>query len=395
MELLRQPQKQGATMQVAMLGSFPPLRGISSYCLELASAVAEAGCTVDFISFCAMYPRALYPGGDLADDSTFPDTIHRRLTVRRTLAWYNPLGWFAEGLINNADLLHAQWWSVPLAPIYFSLCQLFRLRKKPVVLTVHNVLPHEHSPLFFQLSRLLFTSADHFVVHSLRNRDQMVRYYGISPSAISLIPHGTLDFQVNSQADRIAIRASFGFSPQHRVVLLFGAIRPYKGIETAIRAFAHTAARVPSARLLIAGKPWQAWEPYADLIRHLSIQDRVLSVPAYIPAAEVHRYFAAADLVILPYRHFDSQSGVGGSAIAFRKPLIVSRVGGLLDLVLDDRAIVPPSDVEALSAAMNECLENDRRLLKLAKDADSVAKSLSWDAIARQTIDVYRQLTMK
>ena len=146
---------------------------------------------------------------------------------------------------------------------------------------------------------------------------------------------------------------------------------------------------------MIAGKLWQSWEPYDALIKQLRIEKQVVARLGYIPSNEVHRYFCASDLVILPYHHFDSQSGVGGAAVSFRKPLIVTRVGGLPDLVVDQRAVIPPADPTALAEAVANCLKNSVRLKKMAKDADIVAQRLSWKGIAKQTITVYESLIRK
>lgn len=379
-------------MKIAMLGSFPPLRGISSYCFELATAVAGDTCHVDFLSFKTMYPKFLYPGRDLADDHTFPTVQRKDLQVNRNLTWYNPIGWILEGWKNQASLLHAQWWSLPLAPIYLCLSIVFKIRQKPIVFTVHNVLPHECSPLFFHLSRLLFALGDHFIVHSKLNRQQLIDFYGIAPNSVSLIPHGPLDFQVNICADKNKIRSELGFTGDNKIILLFGAIRPYKGIDTAITAFGRVIADIPEARLFIVGKLWQCWKPYKAMIKQLGIEKHVTACLEYIPSGEVHRYFCAADLVILPYHKFDSQSGVGGTAISFRKPLIVTQVGGLPDLVLDPNAIVPPSDPEALADAILRCINNPARSMKMAKDAETIAEIFSWTAIAKRTIDIYENL---
>jgi glycosyltransferase involved in cell wall biosynthesis len=382
-------------MNVAMLGSFPPLRGISSYCFELATSVAGDACRVEFISFKKMYPAFLYPGRDLKDDHTFPPVRNRHLQVKRNIAWYNPVGWILAGLKSRASLLHAQWWSLPLAPVYLCLCIIFKIRRKPIVFTIHNVLPHERSPFFYCLSRLLFSLGDHFIVHSRLNRQQLIDFYGISSDQVSLIPHGPLDLQVNTKADRNKIRSELGFLPEHQVVLLFGAIRPYKGIDTALSAFARVKAENPSARLLIAGKLWQRWQPYEEQIKRYGIEANVVTRLEYIPSAEVHRFFCASDLVLLPYRHFDSQSGVGGTAVSFRKPLIVAKVGGLPDLVVDQRAVIPPADPQALAEAIAGCLKNPARLMKMAADADTIAQRLSWNGIAKRTIAVYESLITK
>jgi hypothetical protein len=99
---------------IALLGTLPPLRGLSSYCREFALALADTR-PVAFISFNKLYPASLYPGGGLKEDVSFPVTEHGNLTVRRCLCWYNPLTWLFEGLLTPGILLHAQWWSLPLA----------------------------------------------------------------------------------------------------------------------------------------------------------------------------------------------------------------------------------------------------------------------------------------
>jgi glycosyltransferase involved in cell wall biosynthesis len=146
---------------------------------------------------------------------------------------------------------------------------------------------------------------------------------------------------------------------------------------------------------LIAGKRWENWKPYEKLIKHHGIDAHVVTCLEYIPSADVHRYFCASDLVILPYHHFDSQSGVGGTAVSFRKPLIVTRVGGLPDLVVDQRAIIPPADPTALAQTIMDCLESPARLNKMANDADKIAQRISWNGIAKRTSAVYESLITK
>ncbi|WP_373499547.1 glycosyltransferase [Desulfococcus sp.] len=377
-----------------MLGSFPPLRGVSGYCRELAAAMA-ALCPVEFISFRQMYPRFLYPGGGLADDPTLPDIRHPQLTVHRRLTWYDPAGWLRAGLTTKADLLHAQWWSLPLAPVYLAVCAAFKLRKKPVVFTVHNVLPHEKSTGYVAASRILFALGDHFIVHTEQGRRRLSARYSIPESRVSRIPHGNMDFHTATGGGTGNIRKTMGIASDERVVLLFGAIRPYKGIDTAIKAFAEVKKAQAGTRLVIAGKLWESWAPYDRLIRELGLGGHVTTVLDYIPSGEVHRFFAAADLVILPYHHFDSQSGIGNTAIAFRKPMIVSDVGGLPDLVADPGCVVPPQDASALARAILHCIQDPSRLKALSADADNISHKFSWPAIAKTTYLVYREVCKK
>lgn len=376
---------------IAILGSYPPLRGISSYCLEMATAMA-AHARVAFISFRHIYPRFLYPGGDLKNDCSFPELRPLNLNISRRLNWYNPFSWFYEGLFTRAELLHAQWWSMPLMPIYAVVAGLFKLRRKKIVFTVHNIASHEKSYLFSKVSKLLFKLGDHFIVHTARNSQQLQSMYGIAENRISVIPHGRLDFQVNRNADRQSIRENMGYASDNKVVLLFGAIRPYKGMDTAIRAFAAIHRHIPSARLLIAGKLWEDWAPYQRLIDRCGLAEVVKTHLQYVPSADVHRYFCAADLAVLPYHNFDSQSGVGSSALAFGTPLVVSDVGGLPELVPDTRCVVPPNDPQALAAAVTKLLTHPALIEELTEKLAHLSDKFSWARIAGATMDVYRSV---
>jgi glycosyltransferase involved in cell wall biosynthesis len=372
---------------IAILGSFPPLRALSSYCLELSTSLSRI-CNVNFISFRRIYPSFLYPGGGLKDH-TFPRTDIQNLNVRRFITWYNPITWIREGLFVPGNLLHAQWWSPPLALIYFIVAFFFKLRGKPVIFTVHNIFQHEKKPVYNMISRILFRLGDHFIVHSSSNERQLTDYFNIPGQRISVIAHGPLGFHVRGNTDRQMIRDAFGFKPQNKVILLFGAIRPYKGIETALEAFSEVVRQLPEARLLIAGKLWERWERYEDIIRDLSISDYIKKHFKYIPSDEVEQFFLASDLVLLPYHHFESQSGVGATALAFNKPMIVTETGGLPELVADRFYVVPPKDPAALAEKVIFCLKDGSRLAKMAEESRQIAKEISWDVIALKTLVLY------
>jgi glycosyltransferase involved in cell wall biosynthesis len=377
-------------MTISILGTLPPIRALSSYCFELTRSLSKI-CDIEFISFKEIYPAFLYPGGNPDDDNTYPEIEAPNIRIKRRLTWYNPLSWVIEGVAATGDILHAQWWSTPLFPVYWVVCACFRLKKKPVVFTVHNVLSHEKSWIYFKLSQILFKLGDYFIVHSHLNKKQMIEFYGIDDHRISIVPHGSLDFHVKPRVDRSMLRKEFGLSPENKVVLFFGAIRPYKGVDTAIRAFAETVRKIPNARLLIAGKLWEDWIPYDRLIHDFNLRGYVMTHLDYIPSGDVHKFFEVADLCIFPYLHFDSQSGAGAAALSFRKPMIVSDVGGLPEMVKDNRFIVPSGNPKALADAMIFCLENPAILSGMTTDAESIVWQFAWSEIAKQTVTIYQQ----
>jgi glycosyltransferase involved in cell wall biosynthesis len=380
--------KNKKALTIAVLGSLPPLRALSSYCLEFSRAMAEL-VEIDFISFKKIYPAFLYPGGGLKDDPTLPVLNHDRVAVKCRLTWYNPATWLREGFFSKAALLHAQWWSLPLFPIFWFICIGFKLRGKPVVFTVHNVLSHEKSSLFGAFSKLLFKLGDHFIVHSGKNRMQMIQQYNIPEEHITIIPHGPLDFHTLTKVNRETARRKMKIHPEEKVILLFGAIRPYKGIDTAISAFDQVLKEIPEARLLIAGKLWEKWNFYAELIENRNLKKYIHTFLHYIPSEMVANFFNAADLVILPYDHFNSQSGVGSIAVSFRKPMIVTNTGGLPDLVENPRSIVPPKDPDALARGIISSLNTPGRLKEMETEAEIVAKRIAWPALAKRTLAIY------
>ncbi|MBU4316520.1 MAG: glycosyltransferase [Proteobacteria bacterium] len=379
---------------ISILGTLPPIRGLSSYCFELANAMAKK-CSVEFISFKKIYPSFLYPAGSPDDDHTFPPFSTSQVKVRRHLTWYNPLSWIMEGLTSRGHLLHAQWWSAPLFPIFFLVCLCFKLKNKPVILTVHNVLAHENSLLYPAISGLLFKLGDHFIVHSAINKRQMTRNYAIPSEQISVVPHGSLDFHIHTGANRKSLRKEMGLSPETKIILLFGAIRPYKGVSTAIRAFADVVKKVPDAKLLIAGALWEDWKPHEDLIKELGLEKFIILHLEYIPSGDVYKFFEVSDLCLFAYHHFSSQSGAGSVAVSFRKPMIVSKVGGLPDLVKNPRWVVPPENPSALAGAMIACLNNPNLLESMASDAEMIADQFSWSAIAERTDKIYKEALNK
>jgi glycosyltransferase involved in cell wall biosynthesis len=377
--------------RVAMLGSLPPLRGISIYCLDLALSVS-CRAPVEFVTFKSLYPRFLYPGGELKDDATFPAIAGPGLTVRRSLTWYNPAGWLIEGVRIRADVLHAQHWSLPLAPIYFTVLLLAKLRGVKVVLTLHNVRSHERSRLYGWTTRALCRLADRCVVHSEPNYRVALRELRLPENKLRRIRAGVPRFLNDGPEDRAAARQALGLPADGPVVLCFGAIRPYKGIDVLLRAFARAVSEVPSATLLVAGQSWGGWKPLQDLADRLGVAGCMRTHLKYIPTDKVKTYFHAADLCVLPYTHFDGQSGAGLAAMAFGKPMIVSDVGGLPELVSDPRCVVPPNDADALAGRIAECLKDPHRLARMRDDAAELARSFSWDRIAEESVALYKSV---
>jgi glycosyltransferase involved in cell wall biosynthesis len=174
--------------------------------------------------------------------------------------------------------------------------------------------------------------------------------------------------------------------------LFFGHIRPYKGLDVLLRAFRLVSGVVEDAVLIMAGVPWADSEPPDRLIRDLGLEARVLTSFRFIPEGEVEAFFAASDVVVLPYTRFDAQSGAGTLALSFGKPLVVTAVGGLPELAGDARAVVPPNDPEALAQAIRAVLEDAELRARLQEESKKRARLFGWDNVAVKTREVYATL---
>jgi glycosyltransferase involved in cell wall biosynthesis len=370
-----------------MLGSLPPNKGVSPYTADLVDAVsALPDVDLEVITFSSIYPSWLYPGGEPDERGLVREFPLAR--VRRLLAWYNPLSWIWAGLTLRGDVVHAQWWSFVLAPVYATVLALARLRGKRVVLTLHNVEPHEKSKLKRFLNAALLSFAHRVVVHSEANRAQLVARGARVPAALIPMAAGVAGAERPSRGEA---RMRLGLPQGARVVLYFGNIRPYKGVDVLLRAFAVVAEAVPDALLVIAGKPWGSWQPYQDQIRELGLEGRVRLYLDYVPTPEVPLYFEAADVVALPYLEFEAQSAVGSLALAYGKPMVVSDAGGLPDLVREQSSVVKAGSVADLAATLSRNLTCPELLERLAQDSRELAVRYSAESVAARTAELYRE----
>ncbi len=367
---------------VTIIGTLPPVKGISAYNVELCKNLARH-IKIEFIGFKSIYPEFLYPGGTIDKSSKEPEI--KNLDNRSFLTWYNPISWVWAGISTKGKIVHGQWWSHVLAPVYITILLLARVRRKKIILTVHNVSPHENNVINNILNRSVFMFADRFIVHSKNNKKIFCRRYKIDPKKVHVIPHGVLKPARLKNYTKKQSRKFLGLKEKDKVILFFGTIRAYKGVDILIKAFKK--AKIKNKKLVIAGKCWKDKEYYLKLIGN---DDNIILIDRFIPTTEVEYYFRAADLVVLPYKRFESASGVGALVLSFHVPFIVSKVGGLPELVVDRKhCVFKPGNINELKDKI--CLIMNSRALreKLKKDSKLKEKEFSWESIVKKTLDVY------
>lgn len=346
----------------------------------LASALGRAGADVELLTGRPAGGRAA--GGDDAyraielSARRAAGLRRRALNVVRLPVDMARLGRRAR----RADVLHVQWLGLE------ELSSHLLPRKRPRVFTAHDVLPREprsgQRAAFGRIARAM----DAVVVHTEHGAARLRAELGVPGERIHVIPHGAFEHLTRLPAER-SLPAELA-AVEGPVLLFFGFISHYKGVDLLLRAFAH----VEGAELWVVGTPRVDMDELEVLARRAP--GRVRFVPRYVDEQEIPALFRRADVVVLPYREID-QSGVLYTGLAFGRPLLVTRVGGLPKVADDHGAAVavPPEDEDALAEAINRLLGDPSELERLSAAAERVARTeYSWDRIARRHLELYDAL---
>lgn len=288
------------------------------------------------------------------------------LAYRRTVAGRNP-----------PDVVHFQW--LTIQPVDVHLLP----RARPLVLTAHDVLPREPRRGQLAAQRRLYERVDAVVVHSEHGRERLVSALGVEPGKVHVIAHGAFEHLTHAADERpLAPELAAVDKP---VVLFFGLMRTYKGIDVLLAAWRDVDA---DAELWIVGMPRMDIAPL-----RAAAPPSVRWVPRFVADDEIAAYFRRADLVVLPYREID-QSGVLFTALAFGAPLVLSAVGGFPEVAgAGAAALVAPDDPAALAGELQRLLADEQARVRLAEGARAAAAGrYSWDAIASAHLRLYGSL---
>lgn len=345
-----------------------PRADVLPYDHALAAALARGGVDVELVTSRFVHGPAPRPEGYEVSESFY--RLATRLD-RQCLRGAVRAAEHVPGLLRLrrgsalADVRHWQW--LPFERVTTSLLPPAR----PRVLTLHNVIRRERS------ARRLLDAMDAVIVHTRHGAGLL----GGGPR-VHVIPHGAFE-HLTQQAGEQSLPSELA-GRDGPVVLYFGVVRPYKGVDVLVEAFRE----VEGAELWVVGRPMGVSLPA------LHAPAGVRFVPRYVSDAELPAFFRRADLLVLPHRTVDV-SGVLFAGLAFGKPMILSDVGGFRELADEHNAarLVPPGDPGALAAAISELLSDPAERSRLAAGARAAAAGpYSWDRVAERTLEVYREV---
>jgi D-inositol-3-phosphate glycosyltransferase len=292
-------------------------------------------------------------------------------------------------LEHNYDVVHIQGAGLPL----FDQFLLKPLTKKlPVILTVHDCLPHyERFVSRDSFMRKNLRIPHRLIVHYENGKEQLIKHWGIDKDSIDVIPHGIVP--VKSSPPKMDARKKLELLEDKKVLLFFGSIRENKGLNVLLKSMKEVVLQNPDVLLVIAGAMPRdtSFQPYQDIIEKNNLSQNIRTFIEFIQDEDLDYYFAACDVIVLPYIRFESQSGVLLRAYAHKKPVVVSDIGAMGELIRSDQVgiAVQPNDEKSLSSAINEILKNQNKFRSLY--TSGLQEKYNWKHIGKLTLQSYEK----
>ncbi|WP_195932405.1 glycosyltransferase [Turicibacter sanguinis] len=364
--------------KIVVIGPTYPFKGGIAHYTTLMARALENKYETEIISYSLQYPKFLYPGNEQKD---FKNDSFKYDNTKFLINTINPFNWIkVASYINrqSPEAIIVQWWHPYFAPCYWALLRLINKEIK-IIFLCHNVLPHERVIMdSFITKQVLKKGTAHIVQSSLDETN-----------LLSLLPNTQFTKTVHPtynafKVDRYTVEESkklLNINSSGQTLLFFGFVREYKGLKHLLKALPHVIQKLPKIKLLIVGDFFQDKEVYLDLIREYELEKYISIIDSYIPDDEVEKYFLASDLVVLPYESA-TQSGIVQIAYGFEKPVIVTNVGGLPEVVINEKTgyVIPPKDYAALSETIIKFFEENQAPF-LEKQIKQEAYRFSWERL--------------
>ena len=375
-------------MQIALISVAPPYRGGISKQTSILVENLSKNHSVDVINYSRQYPDFLFPGKtQYLDDKSENDNSSRMIDS------INPLTWFSTGnklAKKNYDLVIFRFWNPFFAPALGVISGIIKKKSSYTKLMslCDNILPHEKTPFAYFLTTYLFDKLDGHIVQSSQTENELQEVVENPVYEKRFHPIYT---NFPKKIDKITARKKLGLSAKN-IILYFGIIRDYKGFDILLNAIAELKDSGLDFHLLAGGECYGSDEKYTQLISNLGISDYITWHNKYIPDSEVSNYFSAADVVALPYRTA-SQSGVTQIAYSYDLPVIVTKVGGLPEIVDEGQSgiTIEPENPTELANILEKNLEAGT-FLEMAAYIKKFKQKFSWEYFVNGIESVYQRI---
>ncbi|HRP90445.1 MAG TPA: glycosyltransferase [Edaphocola sp.] len=375
--------------KIFIIGTAHPLRGgIATFNQRLATFLQEAGHDVTIYNYALQYPNFLFPGKSQYSEDAAP----KQLKIKTIINTLNPINWWKVGQQikkEKPDLVIPRFWMPFFAPCLGTILRIARKNNHTRSIAIlDNIIPHEKRIGDHQLTRYFLKSNDGFLTMSHEVLADLAKFDIQNPSLYA--PHPMYDVYGEVEEKDKALE-KIGLSLGNKYILFFGLIRNYKGLDLLIEAMADGRLEAENIHLIIAGEFYEDKQPYLDKIKQLNLNDRVHVFGDFIPNEEVKYYFSAADVVVQPYRTA-TQSGISQIAYFFEKPMIVTNVGGLPEIVPHQKvglvtAVNPKSIAESILDIYHPGV-----LERFKKNIPEEKKKYEWESFVTSIFNLKKQI---
>lgn len=345
-------------MKIVVVGTSHPYRGgIAAFTDRLATEFVREGTDIEVVTFKLQYPSFLFPGKTQYSDAKAPEGF----PIERKVNSINPLNWITVGKEirkKNPDIVIFTYWMSFFAPCFSRIAKVIKQNGHTKCIgLIHNMIPHEKSFLDKMFPPYFVKAMDGFVALSKSVLDDVASLDKDNKPKV-FTPHPLYD-HFGEIMDRSEAAKHLNLDPNYRYLLFFGLVRAYKGLDLLIDAFADARLRKYPVKLLVAGEFYDDPKPYLEQIEKHGLQDLVIIQNQYISDDDVKYYFNASDIVVQPYKSA-TQSGVTQIAYHFEKPMLVTDVGGLGEIIPNGKVgyVVEPKP-SAIAEALVDFCEND------------------------------------
>ncbi|MFA5330127.1 MAG: glycosyltransferase [Prolixibacteraceae bacterium] len=378
--------------KIKIIGTAYPFRGgLAAYNERLAKEFINQGFEVEIETFTIQYPKLLFPGKTQLADWEAPEG----LTIKRTINSVNPFNWLVAGIRirkEKPDLVIFKYWLPFMAPCFGTLIRIIHKNKHTKVISIaDNIVPHEKRIGDKLLTAYFMNSIDGMVAMSKSVFNDIFLFRSNLPA--DLCPHPLFD-NFGEKLSRETALKMLKLDPSYNYMLFFGFIRDYKGLDLLIHALNNPELKAMPLKLIVAGEFYTDPRPYFDLIERLGLADKILMINKFIADHEVNTYFCASDIVVQPYKHA-TQSGVTQIGYHFDKPMLVTNVGALAEIIPDQKVgyVVEPVANE-ISLALIDYYLNNRKAEFEAYISEEKKKFL-WSKMTDTIIRVFNQTNKK
>lgn len=363
-------------MKIIIVGTAHPYRGgIAAFNHRMAEQLLKEKHDVEIYNFSLQYPSILFPGKTQYSDDPAPEGI----PITRNVNSCNPFNWLKVGRRlrrSGADLIIMRFWLPFMGPCLGSIAR-FAGRKIRKVAVLDNLIPHEKRIGDKIFARYFIKSMNAMLAMSQSVLDDTYLFDSTKPRTLS--PHPIYDTYGTPVSKQEAAKA-LGLDPAEDYMLFFGFIRDYKGLDLIMKAMAEPELKESSAKLVVAGEFYNNSEQYLALERELGLEGRIIWRTDFIPQEQVANYFCAADLIVQPYKSA-TQSGVTQIGYHFEKPMLVTDVGGLSEIILDGRTgYVTQPDPKEIARAVASYFKERPDFLQATREQK---KKYGWDTFTQ------------